>query len=113
PLLVDGPLAQQLARLLADGGEPGLVRLPGDPAAATAVVSVLAGAPTDAQRALLRAATRAGVATVAVQTAPASDACVPYVLAEDVVTCPPGSGFPVQEIAAAIARGAPQDAAAL
>jgi len=39
---------------------------------------------------------------VAVQTAP-DVYDIPYVLATDVVSCPPGSGFPVEEVAAALA----------
>ena len=113
-LLVDGPLAPQLARLLADGGEPALVRAGGDPAAAAAVICVLGGAPTTEQLALLRRATRAGVPTVAVQTAPAAaEVHVPYVLAEDVVPVPAGAGFPMDEIAAAVTRGLGRDAAPL
>jgi hypothetical protein len=102
-LLVDGPLAPQLARLLADGGEPALVRAGGDPAAAAAVICVLGGAPTTEQLALLRRATRAGVPTVAVQTAPAAaEVHVPYVLAEDVVD---GGQIPDSQQAAAATVG--------
>jgi uncharacterized protein (DUF697 family) len=56
----------------------------------------------------LRAASRADVPIVAVTEA----ATVPYVLAEDLVRVPAGQGFPVKEIAAALAgrlgeKGAP------
>ena len=111
-LLVIGPLAPQLARLLAQGGDAGLVRTGGGVGSAAAVVSILGGVPTDEQRVLLRAATRAGVATVAVQTG-AGDVPVPYVLREDVVVCRPGAGFPVEEIAAALVRGLGREAAPL
>jgi uncharacterized protein (DUF697 family) len=112
PILVVGPLAAHLARSLAEGGDPGLVGTAGDPASAAAVVCILGGAPKPDQRALLRAATRASVPTVAVQTGDAV-ASVPYVLAEDVVMCSPGRGFPVEEIAEAVVRGLGRDAAAM
>ena len=51
----------------------------------------------------MRAATRALVPLVGVQTGD-PEARLPYVLAMDVVDCPPGEGFPVDEIAAALAR---------
>jgi uncharacterized protein (DUF697 family) len=112
PILVDGPLASHLARSLAEGGEPGLVVTARDPAAAACFVCVLGGAPKPEQLALLRRAARAGTPTVAVQTGDAQPH-VPYVLAEDVVDCTPGQGFPVEEIAAAIVRGLGREAAAL
>ena len=51
----------------------------------------------------MRVATRALVPLVAVQTGD-PDARLPYVLAMDVVDCAPGQGFPVDEVAAALAR---------
>jgi uncharacterized protein (DUF697 family) len=59
---------------------------------------VLAGEPTDEDVAAARAAARAGVPVVAVQTSGAVGTELPYVLATDVVVCPPGAGFPVDEI---------------
>jgi uncharacterized protein (DUF697 family) len=50
---------------------------------------------------------------IAVQTARDAGIDVPYVLATDVVTCPPGAGFPVAEIAAVVARRLGGDAAGL
>lgn len=113
-LLVIGPLAPQLARLLvAEGGDRALVHVGGaNPAGAAAVVCVLAGAPTAEQVAVLRSAARAGVPTVGVQTGDPA-AAVPYVLAGDVVHCPPGQGFPVEEIAAALCRCLGRSAAPL
>lgn len=111
PLLVTGVLADQLAAALADGGDRALVATRGDPADAAAVVRVVAGAATAGDEAHLRAATRALVPAVVVQTG-ISAVRLPYVLATDVVEVPPGRGFPVDEIAAALAaalgpRGAP------
>jgi uncharacterized protein (DUF697 family) len=57
----------------------------------------------------LRAASRAGVPIVAVSDARS----IPYVLAEDIVRVPPGHGFPVDEIAAAVARRLDEKAAVL
>jgi uncharacterized protein (DUF697 family) len=57
----------------------------------------------------LRAATRAGIPVVAVTDA----ASVPYVLATDIVRVPPGSGFPVEQVARALARRLGEDGTAL
>jgi uncharacterized protein (DUF697 family) len=65
-------------------------------------VRVLAGAPTNEDEDALRAANRAGVPIVVVQTGGATFD-VPYVLATDVVAVPAGSGFPVEEIARVLA----------
>lgn len=102
PLLVTGLLAEQLAKELGAGGDPALVRTAGDPAEAALFVRVLAGAATAEDERLFRAATRALVPVVAVQTADRT-VRLPYVLAEDVVQCRPGSGFPLDEIADRIA----------
>lgn len=102
PLLVTGVLAEQLARELRAGGDEGLVRTSGEPADAAALVRVVRGAATTDDERVLRAAARGLVPTVCVQL---EDATVrlPYVLAEDVVVCRPGSGFPVDEIATRLA----------
>jgi len=112
PLLVTGLLAEQLARELRAGGEPGLIRTSGEPARAAAVVRVVAGAATAEDERTMREATRALVPVVAVQTA-ARSVRLPYVLAEDVVECPPGSGFPVDEIADRLAAALGHDGAPL
>jgi uncharacterized protein (DUF697 family) len=101
-LVVSGPLAPQLAKELSRGGDPAAVRVEGRVEEAAALVRVLGGAPTEDDERELRAANRAGVPIVAVQTG-TEVFDVPYVLPTDVVACPPGSGFPVDEIAAAIA----------
>ena len=112
PLVVVGPLAPQLATALAAQGDPSLVLAGGDPRHAAAVVCVLGGAPTPEQERILRTATRAGTAVVGVQTGD-PHARVPYVLAEHLVACPPGEGFPVGEIATALVAALDRDAAPL
>ena len=102
PLQVTGVLAPTLEKELQRGGAPGAVRSQGDVANAAALVRVLAGAAMDEDERELRAARRAGVPTIAVQTG-TGRFDIPYVLATDVVLCRPGSGFPVEEIARALA----------
>ena len=113
PIVVAGVLAGELAKQLGAGGEPGAVRVGGDPSGSAALVLVLAGEPTDADIEQLRAAARAVVPTIAVQTGREQTLRVPYVLATDIVHCPPGKGFPVEEIAAALARRLAADGVAL
>ena len=113
PVQVSGVLDEQLARELRAGGDPSFVRCGGDPATASVLVLVLAGEVTGAHEAVLRAADRAGTPAIAVQTGRDAGVDVPYVLATDVVTCPPGAGFPVAEIAAVVARLLGEDAAGL
>jgi uncharacterized protein (DUF697 family) len=102
PLVISGPLAAQLEKELARGAAPGAVRIDGRPDDAAVFVRVLAGAPTAEDEQLLRAAHRADAPVVAVQTGTEFYE-VPYVLATEVVRCTPGSGFPVDEIAEAVA----------
>ena len=102
PLVVSGPLATQLAKELARGGDPQAVRVDGRVEDAAALVRVLGGAPTAEDERELTAAKRAGVPVIAVQTG-TELFDVPYVLPTDVVACTPGAGFPVDEIAAVIA----------
>ena len=102
PLVVSGPLAEHLQKELARGAAAGTVRVGGSPESAAVLIRVLAGAPTADDAAELKAAKRAKVPVVAVQTG-TEEFDVPYVLATDIVTCRPGEGFPVDEIAAAVA----------
>jgi uncharacterized protein (DUF697 family) len=104
PIQVGGVLADQLARELRTGGEERLVRVDGDPAQAAALIVVLGGAAREEDERVLRAASRARTPAIAVQTGRDLDVDVPYVLATDVVPCPPGEGFPVEEIARALAH---------
>ena len=108
PLLVTGARAELLAAAPAAGGARALVATSGDPASAVALVRVVAGAATPDDEAQLRAASRALVPVVAVQTRIAT-VPLPYVHPVDVVDCSPGSGFPVDEIAETLARALGKD----
>ncbi len=102
PLLVSGPLAAQLAKELGRDGEPRAVSVDGPVDGASVLVRVLGGAATEADERELRAANRAGVPVVAVQTG-GEVLDIPYVLPTNVVACAPGAGFPVDQIASVIA----------
>jgi uncharacterized protein (DUF697 family) len=104
PLLVTGALAEQLAQELARGAKAGAVRTDGRAEDAAVLVRVLAGEPTEEDVAAARAAAREGVPVVAVQTSGDAGTELPYVLATDVVVCPPGAGFPVEAILERVAE---------
>ena len=98
PLAVAGAreLVPLLARELRAGGDPVAV-VEGSAAGAAALVWL--GEPDET---VLRAAARAKVPIVAVEDTGAPPP--PYVLAGDVVRIPRGSGFPLEEIATAVAH---------
>ena len=102
PLVVTGPLAPQLGKELAHGAAPGAVQVDVRAQSGSCLVRILAGAPTEEDEQELKAAKSAKVPVVVVQTG-TEDFDIPYVLATDVVKCRPGEGFPVDEIAAAVA----------
>jgi uncharacterized protein (DUF697 family) len=106
PLAVAGAreLVPLLARELRAGGDQTAV-VEGDLRDAAALVWL---GPADEEE--LRAATRAAVPIVAVTDA---DDTLPYVLATDIVHVDPGQGFPVEEIARAVARKLGEDGTAL
>jgi uncharacterized protein (DUF697 family) len=112
PLVVSGALAAQLAKELGHGAQPGAVRVDARAHEGAVLVRVLAGAPTEEDERELRAAKRAKVPVVAVQTGP-GDIDVPYVLATDIVQCRPGEGFPVEEILDAVAARLGEEGTAL
>jgi uncharacterized protein (DUF697 family) len=105
PLSVAGAreLVPLLARALRDGGEASAVV---EQAFENVAVIVWVGEPDEAQ---LRRADRAGVPIVAVTDADT----VPYVLATELVRVAPGHGFPVEEIATAVARRLGEDGTSL
>jgi uncharacterized protein (DUF697 family) len=105
PLAIAGSreLVPLLARELRAGGDAAAVvesRVEG------AAALVWVGSPDEET---LRTASRAGVPIVAVSDADE----LPYVLATDIVRVPPGSGFPVEEIARALARKLGEDGTSL
>ena len=102
PLVISGPLAPQLEKELARGAAPGAVRVDGRVENASCLIRILAGAPATEDEQVLKAAKRAKVPAVVVQTG-TEDFDVPYVLATDIVKCRPGAGFPVEEIAGLVA----------
>lgn len=112
PILVRGVLADTLAQKLREGGDASLVVTSGNAADASAVVCVVGGAANAEDERVMREATRALVPLVAVQT---GDPAVrlPYVLATEVVDAKPGDGFPVDELARALARALRRDGPAL
>jgi uncharacterized protein (DUF697 family) len=112
PLVVTGALADVLRKELTRGGDPSLVRS-GPPDHASVLVHVLAGPPGEGDERVLREAHRARVPTVAVLAGPDVPDRVPYVLATDVVRVPAGAGFPVEEVARAIARRLGEEATSL
>ena len=117
PLAVAGvrELAAALRRELARGGVASAVRDEGAVEEAAALVHVLAGRADDEDVALLKRANRAGVPIVCVLAGARGEELPdpPYVLAENVVHVPPGSGFPLERIAAAIARALGEQATPL
>jgi hypothetical protein len=94
-------LAEQLARELGAGAAAGAVTVVDDArvSAAEVLVRVLAGEPSAADEANVRAADGRGTPVVIVQLWPQADWTPPYVLSPFVVECRAGEGFPLQEIA--------------
>jgi uncharacterized protein (DUF697 family) len=105
PLAIAGAseLVPVLARLLGEGGDASAIAV--GPVADAAVL-VWVGRTNEEK---LRVASRSKVPIVAVT----EDQFVPYVLAGSVVRVPPGQGFPVEEIAEAVARALGDEGPAL
>jgi uncharacterized protein (DUF697 family) len=105
PLSVAGAreLVPLLARELRAAGEASAVV---ENVLENVAVVIWVGAADEAQ---LRRVDRAGVPIVAVSDADE----VPYVLATELVRVPPGQGFPIAEIAAAVARRLGEDGTSL
>jgi uncharacterized protein (DUF697 family) len=108
PLAVGGvgELATALRRDLARGGVASAVRDESALEDSAALVYVLTGPVEDKDFEQFKRAQRAHVPIVAVLAGPQAEtqADPPYALAQNVVRVPAGSGFPVGEIAAALAR---------
>ena len=99
---VSGVLAEQLAREIGAGAEPGAVRVQDATAGVAVAVRLIAGEPSDEDAAFVEAADRAGAPVVLVQLWPQGDWTPPFVLTPFVVECRAGEGFPLDEIAARI-----------
>jgi len=101
PIVVSGVLAEQLAKELGAGAEPGAVRAgssrpePG----ASVLVHVIAGGPSPEDEALVRGASRDELDVVVVELWPQADWTRPFVLSPFVIECRAGEGFPIREIA--------------
>jgi uncharacterized protein (DUF697 family) len=117
PLVVAGAgdLGGVLRRELQRGGVANAVRDETAIQDAAALVHILTGEASDADLAVLRRARQAGAPIVVVIAGPGDREVPvpPYVLAENVVRVPLGSGFPLDEIAAAIARALDEKATPL
>jgi uncharacterized protein (DUF697 family) len=117
PLVVagGGELAAALRRELAKGGVASAVRDGSGVEDAAVLVHLFSGPATDADLALLRRARKANVPLVGVVIGRegTGGADPPYVLPENAVHLSAGSGFPVDEIAAAIARAVGEGGTAL
>ncbi len=105
-VVVSGTLAEQLVRELGMDAEPGAVTVRESPSVAGAevIVRVIAGDPSDADDALVRAADAVGTPVVFVQLWPQANWRSLFVLTPFVVECRAGEGFPVRDIARTIAR---------
>ena len=101
PVVVSGMLAEQLAKELAAGAEPGAVvaQEGASTPSAEVLVRIVAGDPSDADGAFVRAADRRGTSVVLVQLWPQADWTPTFVLSPFVVECRAGEGFPLREIA--------------
>jgi uncharacterized protein (DUF697 family) len=104
-LVVFGLLAEELAKSLRSGSTTaGTVQVGSDPTGASALVVILPGVAGPAEEHALRKAARENTPVLVVQTDRTGGESSPYVLATNVVECPPGQGFPVAEIARGLAR---------
>jgi hypothetical protein len=101
PVVVTGVLAEQLAKELGAGAEPGAVVFGSGPPPANAavLVHIVAGDPSPEDEELVREAEARGVEVVIVELWPQPDWTRPFVLSPFVVECRTGEGFPVREIA--------------
>jgi len=101
PVIVSGMLAEQLAKELAAGAEPGAVVAHEGITTpfADVLVRIVAGDPADPDAAFVRDADRRGIPVVLVQLWPQADWTPTFVLSPFVVECRTGEGFPLREIA--------------
>ena len=96
-------LVTALRRELERDGDGGALVGPEALDRAAALVLVLVGPPSENDEALLKRARRARVPVVCLAAGPV-EGPIPFVLAADVVRADPGRGFPLEELADALAR---------
>jgi uncharacterized protein (DUF697 family) len=96
-------LVTALKRELGRDGDPSALVGPEALDRAAALVLVLVGPPSDADEEVLKKARRKRVPVVCLAAGPL-ERPIPHVLPTDVVRADPGRGFPVQELARALAR---------
>jgi uncharacterized protein (DUF697 family) len=113
PLLVAGVLADELARELAAGGDETAVRTGGAPEDVEALLYVIGDTVTEADERVLKLAHRSRVPVIVVAAGRVVPLRIPFVPATDVVRVEPGHGFPIDEIAAALADRLDERAASL
>ncbi|MHB8642000.1 MAG: DUF697 domain-containing protein [Gaiellaceae bacterium] len=113
PLLVAGKVASGLARELISGGDASAVRTGGSPEDVEALMYIVGDEVTADDERVLKLAHRARVPTIVVAAGRSAPERIPFVLATDVVRAQPGRGFPVEEIARALAAKLGEDATSL
>ena len=113
PMMVGGTLADQLARELSAGGDATAVRVGDEPRDVEVFVYVIGDSVTDDDERVLKRAHRSHVPTIVVAAGRKAPRRIPFVLATDLVRAQPGHGFPVEEIARAIARKIGEEATSL
>jgi uncharacterized protein (DUF697 family) len=96
-------LVGALERELGRGGDPSALVGRDALDRAAALVLVLIGPPSEADEEVLKRARRARVPVVCLAVGPV-EGPIPFVLATDVVRADPGRGFPIEELARALAR---------
>src|SRR6185295_11086723 len=104
PVLVTGSLADQLARELVAGGDSTAVRTGGEPQHVAAMLYILGDDVSEEDERILKLAHRARVPTIVIAAGRRAPGRIPFVLATDIVRVEPGHGFPVDEIAKALAN---------
>jgi uncharacterized protein (DUF697 family) len=113
PMQVGGALADQLARELTAGGDASAVRVGDEPRDVEVFVYVIGDSVTKDDERVLKRAHRSGVPTIVVAAGRKAPGRIPFVLATDLVRARPGQGFPVEEIARAVARKIGEEATSL
>jgi uncharacterized protein (DUF697 family) len=113
PIMVGGTLADQLARELSAGGDASAVLVGTEPRGVEAFLYVIGDTVTDEDDRILKGARRERVPVIVIAAGRNEPARVPFVLATDVVRVEPGHGFPVEDIARAIAHKLGEEATSL